>query len=233
MSLLTSVQYFCGRNNMPIPSSVIGTGDTNLLQILRLFEEEGNDLALRGMWNVLMVEATLTTTATQSQGAITTLCPASFRYIINDTIWDRTRKQPIYPLDGADWQAINATVSAAPPYRYRLRGGNLLVTPTPSAGLSWYWEYMSRAWIMNGANQVQYFAADTDTMLLPEDLVVMGVRWRYKKEKGLEYAEDFNTYEIQVKQQLAEEQPRKHLTMNPGNSNMPGIYVSAGSWITP
>jgi hypothetical protein len=70
-------------------------------------------------------------------------------------------------------------------------------------------------------------------MLLPEDLVLQGVRWRYKKEKGLEYAEDFNTYEIQVKQQLAEEQPRKHLTMNPGNSNMPGIYVSAGSWITP
>jgi len=233
MSLLTAIQYFCGRTGIPVPTSVIGSSDSQVLQCLRLLEEEGNDLALRGMWNVLTVEASLTTLAAESQGAITSIATRSYRYIINDTIWDRTRKQPIYPINQDDWQAIKGTVSAAPPYRYRLRDGELLVVPTPSAGLSWYFEYMSEAWIKNGSNYVSYFVADTDTMLLPEKLLIMGLRWRWKKENGLEYAEDFATYESQVKQILAEEQPRKHLYMNPDNSNMPGIYVAAGSWITP
>lgn len=233
MALLASVQYFCARSGIPVPPSVIGTTDSQVLQVLRLFEEEGNDLALRGMWNALTVEASLTTTATESQGALSTLMPRSYRYIVQDTIWDRTRKQPIYPINNDDWQALKGTVSAAPPYRYRFRDGELLVTTTPSAGLSWYWEYISAAWIKNGSNYVKYFVADTDTMLLPEELIIMGVRWRWKKEKGLDYAEDFATYETQVKQILANEQPRKHLYMNPDNSNMPGIYVAAGSWITP
>lgn len=234
MSLLTVVQYFCGRNNLPVPSAVIGTSDTTILQILRLLEEEGNDLAQRGPWNVLTLQASHTTTAAEDQGPITTIAPTSYRYIVNDTIWDRSGKLPIFPVDGPDWQAIKATISSVSPYRYRLRGGNLLVTPTPTAGLSWYFEYISSAWILNGAStKVRYFVADADTMILPEDLLLAGLRWRYLREKGLEYAELFSTYEKQVEYYLSHERPRGRLNMCPEYTATPGIYIPAGSWISP
>jgi len=234
MSLLTVVQYFCGRNNLPVPSTVVGNSNGAVLQILRLLEEEGNDLALRGSWNVLTLQASHTTTAAEDQGAITTIAPTSYRFIVNDTIWDRSGKLPVFPVDGPDWQAIKATVSSVSPYRYRLRGGNLLVTPTPTAGLSWYFEYMSKAWILNGAStKVQYFVADADVMLLPEELIMQGLRWRYMREKGLEYAELFATYEKQVETYLSKERPRPRLNMSPEMSNSPGVYVPAGSWISP
>lgn len=233
MSLLTMVQQFAGRNGLAVPTSVIGTTSADVLQILRLLEEEGNDLAMRGDWNVLTVEATHTTVATASQGAITTIAPTSYRKILNDTIWDRSGLLPIYPVDAPDWQAIQAVVPAGiSPYRYRLREGLLLATPTPPAGLTWAFEYVSKAWILNGASsKVQYFVADADVTLLPEDLLILGLRWRWLREKGLEYAELFATYEKQVSYYLGTERPRSRLNAANCDLRTPGIFVPAGNWI--
>lgn len=231
MSLLTVTQYFCARNGMPVPSSVIGTSDTNVLQVLRLLEEEGNDLAKRGNWNVLAREAAHTTVATEDQGAIDTIAPTFYRHIVNDTIWDRTNLLPVYPVSEQEYQAIKGTTSSVTPYRYLLRTNKLLVTPTPTAGLSWYFTYMSAAWILNGTTPKQYFVADTDTMLLPEDLLLQGLRWRYLREKGLEYAELFATYEKQVAYALSHEKPRTRLNASFSTNRAPGIYVPSGSWI--
>lgn len=234
MTLLSLVQYFCGRNALPVPASVYGTTDSGTLQILRLLEEEGNDLALRYNWTALTVEASHTTVAAESQGAINTIMPTSYRYIINDTIWDRSTRLPIFPSDPAEWEAIKATVSSVQPYRYLIYGGTLNVTPVPAAGLSWYWMYQSSAWILKANNsKLRYFEADTDTMLLPDDLLLAGLRWRWLKEKGLEYAELFATYEKMCTQYMSTDRPRGRLNMSPEMTNAPGVYVPAGSWISP
>lgn len=235
LSLLNIITYECNRTGIPAPTTVIGSTDAAVLQLLRLLEEEGNDLAMRGDWNVLTYQASHTTTATEDQGPITTIAPTSFRKILNETIWDRSGRLPIYPVDSVEWQAIKAVVpSGVSPYRYRLRGGNLLVTPTPPASLSWYFEYISKAWILKAdLTKLQYFAADTDTTMLPDDLLLMGIRWRYMREKGMEYAELFRTYETQVQYYLGSEKPRARLNMSMPDTRMPGIYVPAGSWISP
>jgi len=233
VTLLSLIQYFCGRNNLPVPSAIIG-GDASTLQIMRLLEEEGNDLALRGNWGALTIDVTHTTVASEDQGAIDTICPTSFRYIINDTTWDRSTRLPLFPVDVTDWQAIKATISSVQPYRYLLQGGHFYVTPVPAAGLTWAWSYMSSAWILKAdGSKLRYFVADTDTMLLPDDLLLAGLRWRWLKEKGLEYAELFATYEKMVTQYLSTERPRPRLNMSPDMSNAPGIYVPSGSWISP
>lgn len=235
MALLALVQYFCGRTGVPVPATVVGTTDPQVLQALRLLEEEGTDLSKRGPWQAITFEASLTTVATASQGAMTTIASNGFRFIKNDTIWDRTNKLPICgPMDAPEWQAIQALTWTGPRYRYRIRGGLLLVTPTPTAGYSWYFEYSSKNWILgaDGTTYKQYFTLDTDTILLPEDLVLMGLRWRWKKEKGLDYAEDFRTYEAQVKEELGHDGGKPHLHMDDQGwrGPVPGIFVSPGSW---
>lgn len=235
MSLLTIVQYVCGRTGVPVPSTIIGTTDQQVLQMLRLLEEEGNDLSQRGPWEGLINEASLTTAATVSQGAMTTIASNGFRYILNDTIWDRTNRLPIAgPLDAPSWQGEKALGITGPRYRYRIRGGLLIVSPTPTAGYSWYFEYVTKNWISNAAGNAykQYFTVDSDLILIPEELVLMGLRWRWKKEKGLDYADDFNTYEMQVKNALGRDGGKAVLCMDSVGSRevRPGIFVPAGSW---
>ena len=69
MSVLSVIATVCGRTNVPVPTTVLGNTDTQIVQMLRLLEEEGNDLAQRGDWNALTYEATLTTLAAEDQGA--------------------------------------------------------------------------------------------------------------------------------------------------------------------
>lgn len=238
MTMLSTIQNFCRRSGIPVPVTVYGSSDTQVLQVMALLEEEGNDLASRGSWQGITFEAAHTSVATESQGAMSTIASNGFRYIKNDTIWDRTNKRPVIgPVDAENWQTIKALTTTGPRYQYRIRGGNLLINPVPTAGYSWYFEYVSQNWIL-GANLTtykQYFTLDTDTILLPETLVMMGLRWRWKKEKGLEYAEDMRTYEMQVKDALGHDGGKKTLYMDQSNwrGPQPGIFVSQYNWPLP
>jgi len=234
MSLLTLIQYMCGRTGVPVPSTVYGTTDTQVLQMMRLLEEEGNDLSQRGTWQGLTFEASLTTAATEDQGTITSIATNGFRFIKNQTIWSRTRRLPVCgPLDPQEWQMLKALYVEGPYYRFRIRGGKLLVNPVPPVE-SWYFEYVSKNWLTDstGVTYRQYFANDADVTLLPEELLLTGLRWRWKKEKGLDYAEDFRTYEHQVNDALGRDGGKPILYMDESKSTAPtpGIFVPSGSW---
>ena len=83
MSMLTTVQRFCGRTGLTVPATVYGTTDPQIRQILAMLEEEGDDLSKRGDWQELTFEATLTTLAQEDQGAISTIASNGFNYIKN------------------------------------------------------------------------------------------------------------------------------------------------------
>ena len=234
MALLDIIQTVCRRQNIAIPSVVMGSTDEQVSQLLGLLEEEGNDLALRAPWQALVNEAGITTTATESQGVITAIATNGYRSIINNTIWSRTRRLPVSgPMDPVEWQQLKAMFVNGPYYRHRFRGNELLVNPTPPAGEDWYFEYVSNNWITDstGAQFRQYFEADTDVTLLPETLLIAGLRWRWKKEKGFDYAEDFRTYENQVRDAIGRDGGKKTLAMdNSSRRPTPGIWVSPGTW---
>lgn len=233
MSLLTVVQAFCERTGLPSPSTVIGSNDALYKRIRAILEEEGEALSRRGDWEALTFEASHTTLAQEDQGAVTSIATNGFRYIKDDTMWDRTDKLPVPKIHSTLWQRFKATVNASPRYQYRIRGGKLLMTPTPDASHSLYFEYISKNWIL-GADGTTYksaFTLDTDTFLLPEELVKMGLRWRWKKEKGLEYAEDFRDYEMQIADALGRDGGKSVICMDGSyRSARPGVIVPEYSW---
>lgn len=235
MSLLTVIQNVCGRTGIPVPSSVMGSiSDSQVLQLLRLLEEEGQDLSSRYPWQGITFEFTHTTTAAEDQGAITTIAPNGFRAIKNGTFYDRTDTLPVMgPLSDHEWQDRKARANTGPRYWYRIRGGRLIVNPVPAAGHTWAGEYWSKNWILgeDGTTYRQYFALDTDTILLPEELCIAGLRWRWKKEKGFDYAEDFRSYEMQVKDAMSQDGSKRTLCMDGARREArPGIIVPEYSW---
>jgi len=237
-TLLSVITDFCKRQNLPSPSTVYGSTDQGVLQMMALLEEEGNDLAQRHFWEALTREADHTSLALEDQGAIATIADDGFRFIVNDTIWDRSTRLPVCgPMSAQNWQALKALVSTGPRYRFRIRGGKLLVNPAAVAGESWYFEYVSKNWISNAAGNIfkARFTVDTDIILLPDDLCLQGLRWRWKKEKGFEYAEDFRTYEDQIKMAMGHDGGKATISMDCDATRgpKPGVFVSPGSWNLP
>lgn len=242
MSLLTIVQKHTRRTGLPVPVSVVGNTDSQVAQILNLLEEECVELASRHQWKGLLNEATFLALGAESQGTLASLGSGptvtnALRYILNDILWNRSLRLPIYgPIDPQKWQQIkaNTTVSLQ---QYRVRGvttgtqATLLITPAPTAGQTIAFEYVTDNWALNGSTPAAAFVADSDTILIPESVVLAGLKWRWKKEKGLGYAEDFNSYEHLVQDSIGRDGTRPVLNMaETGGEIKPGIFISPGSW---
>lgn len=240
-TLLTEIQDFCERTGLPVPSSIIGNPSEQIQQIKALLYEAGNSLSLRSDWERMRFETVLTTIAAENQGNIFNLTTGNsgataFRKFADPVLWDRTDRLPVIPMDGATWQRIKGTVgSMVYRYRYRLWNYNLYITPAPPAGHSVAFEWVSRWWIQaeNGAIQ-ESFVTDQDSFLLERELLKLGLRWRWKKEKGLEYAEDFREYELRVQELAGHDTPKEVLYQDGrGRRVRPGVFVPEGSWQIP
>lgn len=234
MTLLQVVSEFCRRTGLTVPTSIMESSDETVLQIAALANEILEDLAERHSWSTVTYSATFTSVAAESQGELTTLAPNAFLKIQNNTIWDRTTRLPIWgPLDPVQWQQLQALPNTGPLYRYRIQEGLLKIYPTMPAGHDMAFDYTSCGLVQATALGAikEYFTVDTDTFLLPAKLLLQGLRWKWKQEKGLPYAENFRTYENSVAEASGSDGTKPVLNMAGGSSSIqPGIFVSAGSW---
>lgn len=199
MSLLTLIQQAAIRIGVPKPQSVINNNDPSVAALFEFANEEGRELAGRAEWENLTNEHSFTTVAASAQ---TNGLPADFDRFVENTMFNRTtQRRVIGPISSEQWQREKSTVSPASIHNYfRVRGGNLLLTPDPAAGQTVFYEYVSKNWVTGGKDA---FDSDTDTPLLPEALLVLGVRWRFKKDKGLVYDQDYITYQQEVKKAIS------------------------------
>ncbi len=232
MTLLEIVKEFCRRQALPVPQIVTTSGDEQLLQIMGLLNELIDDLQ-RFTWTSLQYEATWTSAASGDQGAITTLAPNGFFKILNETIFDRTDGRELYgPRSASTWQSMKASNVTGPFYSYRIRGGHLITIPDMPAGHDMAFEYVSNHFVQAADLSTKgYFTADSDTFLLPDVLLLLGLRWRWKAEKGLPYQEEQRIYETRLAEEAGGDGTKPVIHMDdtcPGY--VPGIFVPAGNW---
>jgi|TARA_R110000744_G_scaffold39341_4_gene89639 hypothetical protein len=231
MTLLTIVQNSCDTIGLTRPSVVVASADQNVRTLLALAQTEGRELLDRYSWPATQIEKTHTSLAAELQGVMTTLAPG-FSYITSSTFWDRTLTQPVTgPLTPIEWQALKARTATGPYPSYRIFGGKLYAYPAPSAGNTWVFEYQSTYFCQSSAGADQSaWAADTDVGVLDENLMELGLIWRFKKKNGLDYSEDFRSYEQKLANETSRAGGRRTLDMVSGSSAMRGIYVPEGSW---
>jgi hypothetical protein len=231
VSLLTLIQGASDIVGVSRPSVVIASTDQNVRTMLAFAQIEGQELAERYAWPQLQLEASHTSLAAEDQGVITTIAPG-FNYIVSGTFWDRTLMQPVTgPLSPQEWQALKARVSTGPYSQYRIQGTHLYAYPAPPAGNSWKFEYQSLLWCQSsGGTGQDAWAADTDTGRLDENLMKLGVVWRYKKKNGFDYSEDYRVYEQKLANATARVGGKRTLSMGGGNGVSRGIYTPEGSW---
>ena len=231
MTLLTIIQNASDTIGLSRPSAVVSSTDGNVRTLLSLAQTEGRELLERYSWPATQLEVTHTTLAAELQGVMATIAPG-FGYIINNTFWDRTLTEPVTgPLSPTEWQGLKARTATGPYSSYRIQGVSLYAYPAPPAGNTWAFEYQSTYFCQSAASANQSaWAADTDTGILDENLMELGVIWRFKKKNGLDYSEDYRVYEQKLANETARVGGKRTLIMNAGGGPTSGIYVSEGTW---
>lgn len=233
MTALSIVQNVAAKFGISV-AAVFASTDPQVIQLRTLMNEEGQILARGGdgfdhAWRVLVTETTFSTTAAAAQtGAV----PSDFGWYINETMWNRTTVRKIGgPISPEEWQRVQANTATSIFPRFRFRGSSLLITPTPTASQTIAYEYVTKNWAQtSGAVGLAAMTADTDTALIEERLIELGLRWRYLKAKGLDYAEDYRTYQIEVGKAIARDGGRRRITLGDNAMRIYDGMIPEGSW---
>jgi hypothetical protein len=137
------------------------------------------------------------------------------------------------PMEPIDWQALKAWVITGPRYQFRLRQNHLL-------------SRLRRPWAMTGASSMssRYGISDAAGTTYkqplyarygpypdPRGVVKADLTWRWKKEKGISYAEDFNTAERMIVNALGRSGGQRDLYLDNLTDARPGkrpLFMTLG-----
>lgn len=235
MSVLSIIQSHCLKHALAKPTSVVGSTDTQSLQLLEVLSEVIDEITVEAKMQVTTLIATHTLTAAEDQGALSTLCPSGYVAANFETFYDRSLMRPLYgPLNDQEWQALMALPNPGPFYKFRILGDHLLINPVPTAPFSLIaWEYMS-SWAVtdSGGTAKAGITADSDLCVFPENILKRGLSYRWKQIKGLPYQADEKRYWDLMNNYLARDAVKRELDManGPPQALKPGIFVPAASW---
>lgn len=222
-----------GELGLPAPAQVAGGNVSDGAQILALLNREGLELSqMETPWPVLRGEQLITLIPGQQAYAF----PTDILYYRPSTAWDRsTHWRLAGPMSDREWQAIRSgIVTTAPWLRFRLYGGQLQIDPVPSSADVIAFEYVSKNWCQSASNTPQStFMADTDMPLIPDDLFVLGLKWRTLAARGFNYAEEKDTYDKACDRMIAQATGADTLDLGRRSARVGGLGLSPipdGNW---
>lgn len=184
---------------LPIPQTVFGAMDPQTVQLASLLNEELIELAKWPdvYWQNLKREWNFTTLAADTQP--TNALPPDFDHFIDGSMWDRTLTRPVVgPISPQIWEAWKARpVLTSVVFGFIIIQNLMQTAPNPPAGDSVYYQYISNLSVIP-VGQTQptqiYFQNDTDVCVFDSTLVQRGIRWRFLRAKGLDYAQEYETW---------------------------------------
>lgn len=184
MSLLTICQALAVNVGLRVPDVVATSAERTWAEAIRMASEAGQELARRVDWGALQSSTTLTGTGAQSAFAM----PADFdRLRMGATV--TVAGAVVRPLSQQEFQTLPASVGT--PRYFNLDGATLNLWPTPSDTLAIVALYQSKNWISGKAA----FTDDADVSLIDEAILEKGLFVRWRRQKGMPYADEEAEYE--------------------------------------
>jgi hypothetical protein len=230
-NLLAIVSAAVSELGIPAPVSVVGNSDPQAQQLLALVNREGSELAQRETgWTAMRGEQLITLAI----GVDTYSFPTDFYAYRMNTFWNRTSHIRLDgPMSAIDWQVIKSGTYPSGVYmRFRIMNGSIVFDPVPTAVATIAIEYISNAWCQSlAAVKQSLFLADTDTPLLPDDLLILGLKWRFLAAKGFNYSEERAAYDLAVTRFHPRDTVLETITMTARENSFlnPGL-LPIGDW---
>lgn len=185
MSLLTIAQSLAKSVGLGTPANVIGSGERTWQEVVEHANAAGEELARRVDWGQLTQSATIVGDGTAKTH---TLVSGFDRITKGQGV--STSNGPVRPFTQAEWATLTA-VEGTPRY-FILRDNSILFWPYLGAGLTANVLYQTKNWCSNGTAK---WTADDDTSLIDEEIFLKALEVRWRRAKGMDYADHEAEYE--------------------------------------
>lgn len=187
------------------PTSFFSSSDTLALELTDLVNEVARDIVDAHDWRSLTLLAALSGDGTAEAHDL----PTDYQRMPKKAkVWSSSWPGLFYEAarDLDDWYDIKAFSSSGAPGWWILLQGKMNIWPVVPSGTQAQFYYITKDHAQNETGTSQdTFSADTDEFKLSERLLTLGLVWRWRAQKRLEYAEDLKNYELALSRDIADD----------------------------
>lgn len=149
--------------------------------------------------------------------------PSDFEYFVDKTFWDNRYKWALIgPITAQEKQILRyGVIASGPRNKFYVRVNKMWLDPVPSEQFVIAYDYYSNAPIAASAGgNSKTWTSDLDTYLLDEDVFIQGLKWRFLRAKGLDYAEEYASYEQDVARTIGRDGGSRDLPLGGAGYNV-------------
>jgi hypothetical protein len=206
MSLLTICKSVLAETGWPVLGTIASNSDGTAQQIMAIANTELRALSEQFSWPHLQVEYPFATVA----GQRVYLWPADFRVLLPQSVFNASE---YYELKGSTGQQfwellkygkLDALNRARFRVTYPLGLPGIEMTPAPSGVQQLIAVYDSNQYVRSETGvSAPVYMSDNDVAKIPERYVELGVKWRFRRAKGLDFSAELAEYNATVQTQFA------------------------------
>lgn len=200
MSILSCAQDAAVKLNRAKPASLFSATDSFAAELLLAAKETAESLVKEEHdWRDLTLLATCVGDAATTVFPLATVAPGYERLTKGGKLHSLRFRNATFRAakDLDEWLFLKDNLLVGSPGNWVLLSGAVQIFPAMPVSDTARFYYVSNAYAakVDGTPQTA-FLADTDTFALDERLLRLGIIWRWRADKRLEYAEDLKNFEI-------------------------------------
>ncbi len=186
MTLLTIAKSVAVNVGIEQPTTIMTGSSPDMAKLVEFSQAIATELARRVDWAALRNSTAISGTGTNDDFSL----PAGFARLTQGlavTVGGVPVRGGVSP---DEWNALTP-VSGTPRY-HRLIGNKISFYPYPTNVMTVNVSWQSLNWCSSGGS---VWAADSDTALVPEDLIIKGTIWRWRRQLGADFSDYLAEYE--------------------------------------
>ena len=131
-----------------------------------------------------------------------------FYCLINNTIYIKdTHERIIGAISPAQWAREKVFSHDGSGIKFRIQNGMFKFLTPPSGNVKIAFQYRSNCvvWDFESFAEKSEISANTDVPIFDEYLVKLAILWRWLKRSGLDYAEEYEEYDREIRKRFGSE----------------------------
>lgn len=182
-----------------------------------------------GNWEALTKEGCLMTTGCQSSYPINAFAP-DFYCLLNNTIYIKDMQERVIgAITPEQWMKEKYFHSSGSNVKFKIQNGRFIFLNPPAQEVKIVFQYRSNniVWDYKTLEEKNTLSANTDVPIFDEYLVKLGILWRWLKRSGLDYNEELNEYERELKKRFGTELATRDIHLGASKDEVDkGVYVN-------
>lgn len=236
MNLLSICQAVADEVDLQRPTVVFASSSPDAQKLLRYANLVGAQIMRAYDWPQLRKEQTFSALGQEEQ---TGILPSDFDRFVPECFWNRgTSRLVSGPVEPSEFSGLKAHGYSGDHAKFMIRGSSVVMIPSPGAGSTLAFEYVSNQWAESaGGTGQSSFLSDTDVFKINDELMVAGMAFQWLENEGQPSGKAFTEYDQRLRELTRNSRNRRavmsagdifgqgrHSTGIPATSSYNGTY---------